>query len=153
MSDANSYILWLNRKLKLNTKFQNNTRVISSWKVKRGQIYTCYLGENIGFEKSRLEARPCVIVSTNQINHNSGNVIVVPLSKNIKYTDNTKTSLKYPYHYVLKKANYPKLAFDSSIQCEDIRCISKARICTYICDVSRTDMRNLRNRLKSALQL
>lgn len=152
MSDANSYIKWLNKKLKLNKHFELNKQRLSNWKVHRGQIYTCFLGENIGYEKSRLEARPCLIVSTKQINHESGNIIVVPLSKNIKYLDNTEM-LKYPYHYVLKKSKYPKLDYDSAIQCEDIRCISKARIATFVCNTDPKDMSQIKKRLKIALQI
>ena len=152
MSDANDYIKWLNKKLKLNNYFNNHRQRLTNWKVNRGQIYTCHLGENIGYEKSKIEARPCLIISTQQINHDSGNVIVIPLSKNIKYEQGTN-KLKYPYHYVLKKADYPKLEYDSVIQCEDIRCISKARLCTYVCNTKPEDMRGIRKRLKSALQI
>ena len=152
MSDANSYIQWLNKKLKLNNYFHKNSTKITQWKVNRGQIYTCFLGENIGFEKSRIEARPCVVVSTQQINHESGNVIVVPLSKNIKYFPGTK-KLRYPYHYVLKKSTYSKLKYDSAVQCEDIKCVSKARLSTYICNVDPKDMLEIKKRLKKALQI
>lgn len=152
MSDANDYIKWLNKKLKLNNYFKKNERKLNSWKVNRGQIYTCYLGENIGYEKSRIEARPCIIISCKQINHESGNVIVVPLSKNIKYENGTD-KLRYSYHYVLKKEIYPKLSCDSAVQCEDIRCISKARLCTYVCNIKSDDMQRIQKRLKSALQI
>lgn len=152
MSDAHSYIKWINKKLKLNNHFNKNKERLNNWKVNRGQIYTCFLGENIGYEKSKIEARPCVIVSTKRINHESGNVIIVPFSKNIKYERGT-TNLKYPYHYVLKKTDYPKLDYDSVVQCEDIRCVSKARLSTYICNVKHEDMRGIKKRLKEALQL
>ena len=152
MSDANAYIKWLNKKLKLNNYFNLNKTRLTRWKVNRGQIYTCFLGENIGYEKSKIEARPCLIVSTKQINHESGNVIVVPLSKNIKYEDGT-TKLKYPYHYVLRKSDYPKLDYDSAVQCEDIRCVSKARMGKYICSIDTTDLNEIKKRLKKALQI
>ncbi len=152
MSDAQSYIQWLNKKLKLNNYSIQNKAQLLNWKINRGQIYTCFLGENIGFEKSKMSARPCVIVSTQRINHESGNVIVIPLSKNIKYVRGTN-KLKYPYHFVLKKSNYPKLQFDSVIQCEDIRCVSKARLSKYICNVKSDDLKAIRKRLKNALQI
>ena len=83
------------------------------------------------------------------------NVIVVTLSKNIKWEDPiTKRKLKYDTHYVLKKSKYPQLAFDSTVQCEDIRVVSKARLGQYICSVNlATDMKQIKKRLKSALQL
>ena len=152
ISDAKTYIQWSAKKLKINDAFFRNEKKLSTWKLNRGQIRTCFFGENIGYEKSKLEARPCIIVSCQQINHESGNVIVVPLSKNIKYISGTD-QLKYPYHYVLKKSEYPNLAFDSAVQCEDIRCVSKARLCNYICNVKPDDMKEIRKRLKNALQI
>lgn len=152
MSDANSYIQWINKKLKLNDHAKRNKTQLINWKLNRGQIYTCFLGENIGSEKSRIAARPCIIVSAQQINHKSDNIIVVPLSKTIKYESGTK-KLKYPYHYVLYKSKYSKLQCDSAVQCEDIRCISKARLCKYVCNVQPDDMKNIRKRIKTALQL
>ncbi len=152
MSSAESYIPWLNKKLKLQNHFVKNQRKLSSWKVNRGQIYSCFFGENIGFEKSRLEARPCLVVSSQRINHESGNVIVVPLSKNIKFMQGTN-KLRYSYHYILKKANYPKLSYDSVVQCEDIRNVSKARLATYICNIDNADMKQIQKRLKIALQM
>ena len=152
MSDASSYIKWMSKKLKLNEHSDKNDIVLTKWKVNRGQIYTCFLGENIGREKSKLAARPCVIVSENRINHQNSKVIVVPLSKSIKYVPGT-SKLKYPYHYVLTKTNYPNLSFDSVVQCEDIRCVSKARLSTYVCNVSQDDMAQIKKRLKKALQM
>ena len=50
--------------------------------------------------------RPVLIVSADNINRKSGNVIVVTLSKNIKWEDPiTKRKLKYDTHYVLKKVS------------------------------------------------
>lgn len=152
MSDAQSYIQWINKKLKLNNYSIKNKSKLMSWKINRGQVYTCFLGENIGFEKSKLAARPCLVVSTQRINYESGNIIVVPLSKNIKYETGTH-KLKYPYHFVLKKSEYPKLEYDSAVQCEDIRCISKARISKYVCNVKPEDMKMIRKRIKITLQI
>jgi len=151
MANADGFIHWMYKKLKLQTKFTTND--LSSWKVNRGEIYTCYLGENIGYEKSKQAARPCIIVSSDSINHESGNIVVIPLSKNIKYRDKSKGLLKYNYHYVLKKSKYKKLAYDSAVQCEDIRNISKIRLCTYIDHIETIDMNNIKKRIKKALQV
>ena len=142
---------WTAHKLKLQDKFVNNNQI--NVKYPRGAIYACYLGENIGHEKSRLEARPCLIVSTNGINFKSTNVIVVPLSKDIKYKDSSNTQLKYEWHYVLKKSKYNNLNYDSAVQCEDIRCVSKARMGKYICSIDTTDLNEIKKRLKKALQI
>ena len=107
----------------------------------------------LGHEKSRLEARPCLIVSTNEINFKSTNVIVVPLSKEIKYKHGSTTELAYNWHYILKKSKYTALKCDSAVQCEDIKCISKARMGKFITKIDADDMSEIRKRLKSTLQL
>lgn len=143
---------WMSNKLKIQDRFiKNNQRNI---KYSRGSICACYLGENIGHEKSRLEARPCIIVSNNQINFNATNIVVVPLTKEVKYKDSaTKSGLKYEWHYVLKKAKYSQLNYDSAVQCEDIRCVSKARMGKYICKIDDSDMNEIKKRIKKALQV
>lgn len=143
---------WMSNKLKIQDRFiKNNQRNI---RYSRGSIYACYLGENIGHEKSRLEARPCIIVSNNQINFNATNIVVVPLTKEVKYKDSaTKSGLKYEWHYVLKKAKYSQLNYDSAVQCEDIRCVSKARMGKYICKIDDSDMSEIKKRIKKALQV
>ena len=142
---------WTATKIKLQDKFNKNSQ--STVKYPRGAIYACHLGENIGHEKSRLEARPCLIISTNRINYKSTNVIVIPLTKEIKYKNNSTSILKYEWHYVLRKSKYNKLNYDSALQCEDIRCVSKARMGTFICNIDNTDLNEIRKRLKKALQI
>ncbi len=143
---------WMSNKLRIQDRFNKNNQ--SKVKYPRGAIYACYFGENIGHEKSRLEARPCIVVSNNRINYNATNIVVIPLTKEIKYKNNaTKTELKYEWHYVLKKSKYNKLNYDSAIQCEDIRSVSKARLGKYICKVDIDDMDEIKKRIKKALQI
>lgn len=142
---------WTAHKLKLQDKFKRND--MSSLNVPRGCIYTCYFGENIGREKSRLEARPCVVISTDGINRKSSNVVVIPMSKNIRYKGKSTSELKYSWHYVLRKDKYTKLNYDSVVQCEDIRSVSKVRLGKFICRIDKEDMNNIKKRLKKALQI
>lgn len=145
------FFRWLPTKLMLQEKFDaNNQRSIL---FPRGAVYTCYMGENIGHEKSKLQARPCLIVSTDSINSRSSNVIIVPLSTNIKYSDPRTGKLRYPSHYVLKKSKYNKLLRDSAVQCEDIRTVSKSRLGQRIVIIDKTDMDNIKKRLKTVLQI
>ena len=74
---------WMSNKLRIQDRFNKNNQ--SKVKYPRGAIYACYFGENIGHEKSRLEARPCIVVSNNRINYNATNIVVIPLTKEIKY--------------------------------------------------------------------
>ena len=142
---------WAAHKLKLQEKFER--KKIWNDRFPRGSVYACYLGENIGDEKSKLVARPCLIVSTDGINYKSSNIIVIPLSKNVKYKNGSTSELKYSWHYVLKKSKYTALNYDSAVQCEDIRSISKARVGKFITKVDVNDMNLIRKRLKSALQI
>lgn len=142
---------WMCYKLKLQEKFERNNQIHANYP--RGSIYACYMGMNIGHEKSRLEARPCLIVSTDEINRKSSNVIIVPLSNEIKYKHGSSTELAYDWHYVLKKAKYNRLNYDSAVQCEDIRCVSKSRMGKFITKVRPKDMNEIKKRLKSTLQL
>jgi mRNA interferase MazF len=142
---------WMANKLKIQDRFQRNNQ--RNAKYPRGAIYTCYFGENIGHEKSRLEARPCVIISNNRINYNSTNIVVIPLTKEIKYKDNSSVELRYEWHYVLRRNKYNNLNYDSAVQCEDIRSVSKARLGKYICTIDRKDLDEIRKRVKKALQI
>ena len=142
---------WMSNKLRLQDKFYKNDQ--RSVKYPRGAIYTCHLGENIGHEKSMLEARPCLIISNNRINYNATNVIVIPLTKEIKYKDDSHVELKYEWHYILKKEKYSKLNFDSAVQCEDMRCVSKARFGKFICMIDTYDLGEIKKRIKKTLQV
>lgn len=142
---------WSCHKMRLQEKFERNNQI--NVKFPRSAIYACYMGVNIGHEKSRLEARPCLFVSTDEINKKSTNVIIVPLSKEIKYKKGSTTELAYPWHYVLNKSKYNKLNYDSVVQCEDIRCISKSRIGKFITKIEPDDMSEIKRRLKKALQI
>lgn len=147
-----NFFRWMSNKLRIQDRFSKNNQMYV--KYPRGAIYACYFGENIGHEKSRLEARPCVIVSNNRINYKSTSIIVVPLTKEIKYLDpSTKSELKYEWHYVLRRTKYVQLNFDSAVQCEDIRSVSKARMGKYICTIDKKDMDELKKRLKKTLQI
>ena len=151
MSRYEQFYRWACHKLKLQEKHERNSQTKVFYP--RGAVYACYMGANIGYEKSRLEARPCLIVSSDRINKTSGNVIVVPLSKDIKYEKGSKTQLAYSWHYVLKKSKYEALHYDSVIQCEDIRCVSKARMGKFITKISPDDMAEIKKRIRRTLQV
>ena len=153
MSALEDMIRWIPTHIKIQDKFDKTKKNLITFKVPSGAIYTCHLGQNIGYEKSKLEARPCLVVSTNRLNYHSGNVIVVPLTSTIKYKQGSTSELIFDWHYVLKQSTYSFLKNDSCVCCEDIRSINKARLGKYMGQVNVTDMKNIRKRLKSALQL
>ncbi len=71
LSNAQQFISWMNTKSYLNTNAPNAANRF----VKRGQVYWCHFGLNIGSEISKSTPRPAVIVSNFQTNKNSSNVV------------------------------------------------------------------------------
>lgn len=156
MSDVNfektvKLISWLSESVDLTQKFEQTTGWNNS--IPQGTVCTCYLGENLGNEKSGT-ARPVIVISNDTMNKTSNNIVIAPLSTKIKY-DYTKgkTALKYPTHYVLKTSNYTLLKKDSVIQLEDMRSLSKIRIGKSLFQVSKTDFENIKKRVKRVFDL
>lgn len=152
MDKFEKLIMWTGTKVKLHNRHTVNDQATVNIPIY--SIYTCLLGENVGYEKGDNKARPVLVISNEEINKRSGNVIIVPLSKNIKWKDTEKTKLRYDSHYVLKKSKYTKLAFDSAIQCEDIRVVSKARLGSYVCNLSDPyDIKQIKKRIKYTFEI
>ena len=80
-------------------------------------------------------------------------LLLPPLSKEIKYKKDSATELAYPWHYVLQKAKYSRLTYDSVVQCEDLRCVSKSRMGKFIMKIDPEDLSEIKKRLKRTLQL
>lgn len=78
LSNAQQFISWMNTKSYLNSIAQNAAKRF----VKRGQVYWCHFGLNIGSEMSKATPRPAVVVSNFATNKNSSNVVVVPVTHN-----------------------------------------------------------------------
>lgn len=119
--------------------------------IPRGRVVNVNYGENIGYEKSL--TRPSIIVSVDSSNQSSGNVLVVPLTKKMNKTKNSRPFRLLKSQYLLLKTNYTGLAFDSIVQCEDIRSVSKARLGDLLDTVSEDDMKEIDKRLNFILGL
>lgn len=135
---------WLKRKVELieekdiliqNKRIRRTDYIIQAF---RGGIFNAELGNgNIGGEKNK--TRPVMIISPNTLN--KGNtVVVIPLSTKFKIKDNGLPL--YNNHYLLKKADYPKLDKDSVLKFEDVRCIDVVRLRNFRCNVSSEDLKN-----------
>jgi mRNA interferase MazF len=135
------FVQWVRLQIKINENFRGGTGHF----YPRKAIINAFLGENVGYEKSG--QRPCLIVSNDQINRKNGNIVVVPLTKIDNKTDSTGRVTLLDSQYILYKAKY-KLNFDSIVQCEDIRVISKERLGNLIDFVDKDDMKNINKRLK-----
>lgn len=119
---------WAHEKTKISLDFFNYESDMVGWNFKTGEIYFCELGENIGHEINK--QRPVLIISSTKSNHNQTTVIVAPLSKTVKYKykKGKPVGLKYPYHWVLKQADFPFLKKDSTVKLDQIRTVSKNRL-------------------------
>lgn len=119
--------------------------------IPRGRIVNVNYGENIGYEKNQL--RPSVVVSVDSSNQSSGNVIVVPLTKKENKQQNGQPLRLLKSQYLLMQSNYSGLTYDSIVQCEDIRVVSKARLGNLLDTVSAIDMKEIDKRLSYILDI
>ena len=95
-------------------------------KPKRGEIWTCQLGKNIGSEENKI--RPIIIIQNNTGNERSPTTIIVPISNIPK---------KIAVHIELKRSDYTLEEGETeeitgTILCEQIKVISKARLGRHI---------------------
>ena len=148
---------WKPIKIELAHYWIDNEKIQMNRKMTRGAIHFCNFGENIGCEQN--EERPVIIISNNTVNSTSGNVLVIPLTKNLKSKTNykngqavlTKDGLPVPRfqsHYFLFKHKYEFLAFDSAAKTEEMTSVSKVRLKEHLGNLDEEDINRLENRVK-----
>ena len=135
------FFRWILEQMQYNYKSKKfrNRRVI-----KKGEIYWCNFGLNIGSEYSSISEnanmRPCLVLGNNMF-INSNNTIVAPLtsfknSKKIMSTD-----------YLLKKSNNNQLDKDSIIKLSHLRDVSHIRLGKRIGKVSKETISEIEKNL------
>lgn len=103
--------------------------------VKQGDVYICNLGEAIGSEQKN--TRPILVVSTNSLNMNRSNVIVVPITSSM----NKKNMIN---HYCLFKDKYKWFTHKNNIALlECVRDISNVRLERYLGTIDETDIKEI----------
>ncbi|MBP2002428.1 mRNA interferase MazF [Paenibacillus shirakamiensis] len=153
---------WMPAKIKMAHYWIENEKKQLSRKMVRGAIHFCHFGENVGCEQN--EERPVVIISNNTVNSTSGNVIVIPLTKNLKAKTNFKTKQpvltrdgkpvpRFQSHYFLFVSKYGFLAFDSAAKTEETTSVSKIRLKEHLGNLDEEDINRLENRMKWTLGL
>ena len=96
----------------------------------KGDILLVDFGNNnVGHEKQGV--RPCVVLSNEGLNNASGNIIVAPMTNADHKKDENGRLWMLPTQVHLSKSYYRHLDFNSVLQLEDIRSISKERIIGY----------------------
>ncbi|MEK4026968.1 type II toxin-antitoxin system PemK/MazF family toxin [Sporosarcina sp. FSL W7-1283] len=146
---------WIEKKIDLAHEWIENEKKQTSRGIIRGGVYMCELGENIGAEQG--EYRPALVVSNDLINSTSGNVSVIPLTKNLKKKVRRDKQgkvievLNQPRlssHYFLRKDKYVFLDHDSAVLGEETKTISKVRISEHRGDIDPGDMDRIMTRVK-----
>ncbi|HAJ4038280.1 MULTISPECIES: type II toxin-antitoxin system PemK/MazF family toxin [Bacillaceae] len=127
---------WFGFQMKMNENYKGG----SGHFFPRKSIVSVFLGENTGYEKNG--NRPAIVVSVDSNNKTNGNVLIIPLTN-----EQNKKGKLLKSQYMLKKSKY-KLKYNSIVQCEDMRIVSKERIGNVIDFVDDDDMREIEKRLK-----
>lgn len=138
---------WLDKSIEINEKYEPEKDKY----IPRGRIVNVNYGENIGFEKN--EERPSVVVSVNSSNESSGNILVVPLTKKENKQKGGRPFRLLKSQYLLLNKHYTGLSYDSIVQCEDLRVVSKARLGDLLDTVMEEDMKEIDKRLRYILDL
>ncbi|MDQ0257956.1 mRNA interferase MazF [Evansella vedderi] len=146
---------WIETKVNLSNDWIDNEKTQSKRGIIRGGVYMCQLGENIGTEQG--EHRPVLVVSNDLINSTSGNVSVIPLTKNLKKkvlrdkegkVKEVLNKPQYRSHYFLLKRKYTFLEHDSAVLGEETKTVSKVRIGDHKGDISPGDLDKIITRVK-----
>ncbi len=141
INKVQQFLDWLKIKLYLDSNAQNAARRM----VKRGQVYRCNFGIGIGSEIQK--ERPAIIIQNDIGNMKSGNTIVIPITHDAS-TLPCVASITAQY-----ESDGTTLKLDGQANASNIMCVSKARIGTYICDLSPSDMKSVDEALAKALGL
>lgn len=99
--------------------------------IKQGDVCICDLSGNLGSEQGG--SRPVLVVQNNIGNSYSPTTIIVPLTKQDKAI--------LPQHYILSKDDYDFLFNDSTVLCEQVKCIDiSSRLERKLGKISKKDM-------------
>lgn len=142
LSNAQQFIAWMNTKSHLNTIAVKSAKRF----VKRGQVYWCHFGLNIGSEISKTTPRPAVVVSNFNTNKNSSNVIVVPVTHN-------KSQLPYLVPLTPVTDASGQVILDGQADTADVICVSKARLGDLITTLSAAQMKDIDKSISISLDL
>ncbi|OFI05338.1 mRNA interferase MazF [Clostridium acetireducens DSM 10703] len=138
-----NYSTWINTQMKIEDKVPERIHIIP----KRGEIWTCELGQNIGSEENKI--RPVIIIQNDTGNEKSPTTIIVPISNRSK---------KIAVHIELRETDYKledgeKNKITGTVLTEQIKVISKARLGRHIATLNNNFMKLLNLKIKNSLEL
>lgn len=122
-----NYVRWVNEQMKMNDNASRCTKVIP----RRGEIWTCELGQNIGSEENKI--RPVIIIQNDTGNKNAPTTIIAPISNRPK---------KIAVHIELRESDYvledgEKNHITGTVLAEQIKVVSKARLGRHIATLQK----------------
>lgn len=132
LTKVQKYLEWMKTKLYLDTISQST----KGKDVKRGEVYWCHFGINIGSEMSKETERPCVIVQNDIANIKSPNTIVIPITH-----DTGKLPCLVAINTLYNADGTIKL--DGNVNTSNIICISKARLINKIDVLTPLEIKNI----------
>lgn len=143
LANSEKFICWLKTKTLLNNISSN----AKSRFVKRGQVYWCHFGINIGSEMSKTSPRPAIIVQNYIGNSKSPNTIVVPITH-----DKGVLPCLVPIPTITDKAT-GDVILDGQANTANIVCVSKARLGDCITTLSYSVMKKIDESIAQSLEL
>ena len=142
--EAFEYIQWTMDKIDIINNVDLSLRI----KPRRGEIWTCQLGKNIGSEENKI--RPTIIIQNNTGNDKGPTTIIVPISNRPK---------KIATHIEIKENDYKlvpgeKNMITGTVLCEQIKVVSKVRLGRHVATLEDDFLNNiLRPKLKLSIDL
>ena len=127
-SDKNRFkgiISWAGEMMDLTIK----ERTVRDLAPKKGEVWTCNLGENVGCELNKV--RPVIITSNNKGNENAPIVTIIPISHREEYLPTQVALHDADFSYKEKEISGTSLA-------EQIKVVSKARLGRKIGELNKT---------------
>lgn len=141
LAQAEQFIGWMRTKAHLNATAGKAARRL----VKRGQVYWCHFGLNVGSEISKCTPRPAVVVQNFAANRHSGNTIVAPVTHN-----KSVLPCLVPVSVADEQGN---ILLDGQVNTSNVLCVSKARLADFICALPGAKMREIDRSLAISLEL
>ncbi|GAA0739456.1 type II toxin-antitoxin system PemK/MazF family toxin [Clostridium oceanicum] len=137
------YVEWVNNGIEMNDNVKNRIRIVP----KRGEVWTCELGQNIGSEENKI--RPVIVIQNNTGNQNAPTTIVVPISNRPK---------KIAVHISIRNGDFhlvegEKMEITGTVLAEQIRVVSKARLGRHVATLNNKFMKLLDSKIKISLDL
>lgn len=147
---------WNADKEVLATNFFDNEHTIKNNKILKGEIFNCYIGENIGHEQS--DNRPVLIISSNFFNDRTSTVTIAPLStkivtKTITKNGRTRKVLKFKTQYRLHKNKFPFLQNDSVVKLDQLKTVCKSRLKNKLGCIDGNTLNDINSKLNQYLDL